>query len=381
MPIQCPHCGRETPDGQFCVHCGAPLGTASEQTDSRRRQAFAADPREHVYHPSVVSTLAPHLNPRRTLQARWLLLGGAFVVFLIGLGRLVPLSIVLAALLVPILYLLYFYDVEIYEDEPLVVLAGTFAAGLVLGAAMSLVFYRVILGQFTAGLGPSAGYVLLTAVGLPILGQALMLVGPVILYVARPRYDDLLDGLAFGAASGLGFACAQSIVYSWLLIAGPFQRGGPSFSWALPILRVALLVPLLNAASTGLICASLWFARDQHPPRRTAGLVAALPVVVGAGFAAQIIPALGSDLLYGQILTLVWYGATLFALILALRMALHAGLLEKARELGHGGELICPHCHRRIPDGPFCPYCGIALRSLSKRSRRPLLRRQEGDLT
>lgn len=372
MPIQCPHCGHETPDGQFCVHCGAPLGAVHPHADPRRGRAFAADPREHLYHLSVVSTLAPHLNPHRTQQARWLMLVGALVVFLLGLGRLVPLSIVLAALLVPILYLLYFYDVEIYEDEPLVILAATFVVGVILGAAMSLVFYRVILGQYHAGLGPSTGYVLLTGVGLPILGQALMLVGPLILYVARPRFDDLLDGLAFGAASGLGFACAQSVVYSWLLIAGPFQRGGPSYSWALPIIRIALLVPLLDAASTGLICAALWLARDRHPPRRVLGAIVALPVAVALGFLAQIIPALGSDLLHGQILTLVWYAATLVVLLLILRVVLHTGLLEKARELGHGGEILCPHCHRRIPDAPFCPYCGIALRSVSKRARRPL---------
>ena len=81
----------------------------------------------------------------------------------------------------------------------------------------------MILSQQRLGFGTSTSYILLTGVGLPLLGQALMLVGPLALYVARPRFDHLLDGLVFGAASGLGFAAAQSIIYSWLLIQGPFH--------------------------------------------------------------------------------------------------------------------------------------------------------------
>ena len=74
----------------------------------------------------------------------------------------------------------------------------------------------------------------------------------------RPRFDHLLDGLVFGAASGLGFAAAQSIVYSWLLLQGPFLQNGLVVSWVLPVLRIALFVPLLDAATTALICGAIW---------------------------------------------------------------------------------------------------------------------------
>src|SRR5215472_3160050 len=117
--MTCPNCGRETPDtGHYCVHCGSPLPDAGQPFDPRRRHAFAADPREHVWHLSVVSTLFPHLNPARTHQTRWVLLLGVVIVFLVGLGRLVPLSIVLAALLVPVLYLIYFFIAEVHGGEP-----------------------------------------------------------------------------------------------------------------------------------------------------------------------------------------------------------------------------------------------------------------------
>jgi hypothetical protein len=370
--MRCPQCGRETPEGEYCAHCGAHLPTSARPLDTRRSHAYAADPREHVMHLSVVTTLLPHLTPHRTLQARWLLLASVVVIFLVGLGRLVPLAVVLAALLVPVLYLVYFYVTEIYEDEPLPVLIGTFAAGAVLGALMSGLVYQLILGQRRLGIGgPSPSYVLLTGVGLPLLAQALMLVGPLVLYFARPRFDDLLDGVAFGAASGLGFAAAQSIIYSWLLIFGPFHQTGPAYSWALPTLRIAFVVPLLNAATTGLICGALWLRRDRQAPVRNLGWLANPSVALLVGALGQIVPSLGYNLIGGQIMALVWYGASAVVMLLLLRLLIHDGLIEKAETLGHGGTLVCPHCHHHVPDVAFCPYCGIALRSIARRHRHP----------
>ena len=127
----------ETLAGEFCAHCGARLPTTARPLDGRRTRAYAADPREQVLHLSIITTLFPHLNPRHTQRARWLLLASALVIFLIGLGRLVPLAIVLAALLVPVLYLAYFYVTGIYGEEPLTVFVATFVAGAVLGTLMS----------------------------------------------------------------------------------------------------------------------------------------------------------------------------------------------------------------------------------------------------
>lgn len=369
--MRCPHCGRETPNGHYCAYCGARLSARAPHEPQQRRHAFAANPNEHVYHPAIVSTFFPHLSPHRTHQLRWILLGGLAVVLLIGLARYVPIAIAAAALLVPVLYLLYFYDVQIYEDEPLPVLAATFVLSATLGAALSLAFFPVIRTLYRPVFGPKPGFVLLTGVGLPLLAQALMLVGPLLLFVFRRRFDEMLDGLAFGVASGLGFAAAQSIVYSWLLITGPFQRAGSATSWALPLLRIGLLAPLLDAATTGLICAALWLWRDPQPAARDLGPFASVPIAILVAALGQVVPATGVALLGGQIVDLFWYGGALLALILALRHVLHIGLLAKARALGHGGTLRCPHCFHEVPDVPFCPHCGLAMRSTARRARRP----------
>jgi hypothetical protein len=370
--MQCPHCGREAPEGEYCIHCGARLPTPTHPLDARRAHAYAANPREHVLHLSAVSTLFPHLNARQTLQARWLLSGSALVIFFIALGRLVPLAIVLAALLVPVLYLAYYYVAEIYANEPLPVLLATFVTGAVLGLLMSAGFYRLILSQHRLAFGSSPGYILLTGVAVPLLAQALMLVGPLVLYFTRPHFDHLLDGLVFGAASGLGFAAAQSIIYSWLLLQGPFQQHGPATSWALPVLRIAIFVPLLDASTTGLICAAIWLHRHRRAPVGNLGWLASPPGAALAGVVGQIVPSLGYNLIDGQFMAWVWYGLAAVVLLLLLRLFIHDGLVELAQPLRPGGPMVCPHCHHAVPpDAAFCSHCGFALRASARRGQRP----------
>ncbi len=376
--MRCQSCGREGPAGDYCAYCGAHQvrHTANTANSARRAEKrphfFAANPFEHLYHPSIVSTFFPHLSRQRTHQMRWLLFILALAVLLISAGRFVPLAILLAALLMPVLYLFYFFDAQIYGNEPLRILGATFLLGALLGGGMSVALYRFLLSQYHPGAGLNPTYLLLTSVALPLLAQVLMLVGPLILYLTRPRFDEVLDGLAFGAASGLGFAATQSIAYAWLLIIGPFQRTGPISTWALPTVRIALLTPLLDAATTGLICAALWLRRDPQPATRRLGALASWPVVLLLGALGQIAPPLLSSLLPGLVMQIIWYALTLLVLMLLLRRVLHIGLIEKARPLGHGQTLICPQCHHEVSDLPFCPNCGLALLSISRRMRRPL---------
>lgn len=371
--MHCAHCGRETPEGHYCGYCGADLTAQTAHDPRRRRHTFAADPHEHVYHPAIVSTFFPHLGSSRAQQVRWVLLAGVAAIFLLGLGRYVPVAIVAAALLVPVLYLFYFYEVQIYGNEPLRVLAGTFVAGIVLGGAMSLLTYRLVLSlSFTGLLGPTAKAVWVLGVALPLLAQVLMLAGPLFLYLTRRNFDEVLDGLGFGVASGLGFAAAQSVVNSWLLITGPFQQIGAAYSWALPTVRVSLLAPLVDAATTGLICAALWLRRDPTPPTRSLGALASLPVAVGLAILGQVVPAVGSLVRGGLVENLLWYGGALVVLLLLVRHVVHVGLVEKARALGHGATIRCPHCFHTVPDLPFCPHCGLAMRSTARRARQPI---------
>ncbi|HEX6543836.1 MAG TPA: PrsW family glutamic-type intramembrane protease [Ktedonobacterales bacterium] len=369
--MRCRHCGRELEEGgAYCPWCGAHQRASRERHVQRRPRFYAANPSEHMLQPSIVSTLFPHLGPHRLFQLRWLLLVGVVALIVISLGKLVPLGIVLAALLLPVLYLFYFYDAELYGDEPFIVLGATFVVGAILGGAMSLLSYRLILSQARFGLGPSPSYVVLVGILLPIVGQLLMLVGPVILYLTRRQFDDVLDGLAFGAAAGLGFSATQSIAYAWYLITQRFIFSGSASAWVLPTVKIALVIPLLDAATTGLICAALWLRRDRQPAERTRGAVTNLAAAVLIGLLGQVVPAVGSVLLGGPILDLLWYGAAVIVLLLLVRTLLHIGLIDKARPLRTGDVEECPQCHHRLRgDEAFCPNCGLALRAIPRRTR------------
>ncbi len=370
--MQCRNCGRELEGGEYCPWCGAHQTVSRERHVTRRPHVYAANPSEHVLQPSIVSTLFPHMGARRMFQLRWLLLVAIIAVVAISLGRLVPLAIVLSALLLPVIYLFYFYDAQLYEDEPFIVLGATFLVGAILGGAMSLLFYRLILSQARFGYAPSTSYLLLVGVFLPIIGQALMLVGPVALYIARRQFDDVLDGLAFGAAAGLGFSATQSIAYAWYLVTRSFVFTGAASAWALPTVRIALLIPLLDAATTGLICAALWLRRDRQPEERTRGAVTNLAAAIVIGLLGQIVPAVGSTLWGGPILDLLWYGGTVIVLLLIVRSLLHIGLIDKARPLRSGDTQECPQCfHQLRGTESFCPYCGLALRATPRRARTP----------
>src|SRR5580692_5554347 len=116
MPT-CEHCGHETPDEPFCTYCGSDLEHGNEDPRGRLHH-YAAHPGEHVAQPALISTLLPHLPRSRTHEFRWALLTGtAAVVLLVWLGLIVAATLTAAAL-VPVLYLVYLYEAQVYRDEP-----------------------------------------------------------------------------------------------------------------------------------------------------------------------------------------------------------------------------------------------------------------------
>lgn len=132
----CPSCGQETPDGNFCVRCGAPLRSGEAgSAPSRSRTQYAAAPHEPLLAPMLVSTLFLHL-PRESMVGFRAALGGgaALVVVLAALG-LFPVALIAAAMLLPILALRYAVDVDIYEDEPIWAMTLTFVWGALAGVA------------------------------------------------------------------------------------------------------------------------------------------------------------------------------------------------------------------------------------------------------
>ncbi|HEY8814520.1 MAG TPA: PrsW family intramembrane metalloprotease [Candidatus Dormibacteraeota bacterium] len=360
--VLCPHCAMNVPEGDFCGHCGAHLTTAS----ATRRHAFAAVPSESVAHLSIVTTLFPHLTHRRGGAFRWALVGGSALVVLLAALHLFAPATAVATFLLPALYMLYLYEVEVYENEPWLVIGVTMVAGAILGFLFTSTL-EAAAAQLNLNGDDSTGF-LLAGVVVPITAQALMLAGPLFLYQFRSKLREPLDGLTFGAASALGFTLASSLTALGPLIAGPLVGTGSALDWALRLLQAGVLMALINASTTGVICASLWLHR--YNLRRSGGAwYASILTTLLMALGAQILVGILSFAIADLITQVVTTALAAIGLLLYLRLVIHRALLAEGAVHEIGPDAPCPECHRVVPTMLFCPACGVNRSASSKHSR------------
>lgn len=373
---QCPHCSNVTPTGSYCGVCGAHLGHPEPALASRRPHAFSANPEEPVFRLSVITSLFPHLSHRSSVPFR------------IGFGLLVALLVVfsatnleapviaLSALGVPLLFQLYIHEVDVYEDDHLRLAAETLLIGAALGFGWAFLGGHIVAHALQPTLGSNLGgfSVVKAAVFVPVVGQALMLVPLLLVLVLVPAFGsrrESLDGFALGAASALGFTFAAILTELANRLSAGLSPSRPFTSIFTEALIRGVTQPVLAAAATGLVGASIWVRRSERGTVGARGrwltnpmliLGAVLVVQVGLGFADQArladIPLLGIHL-----------GATAL-ILMALRVGLHHILLHEQHDVAIGPAITCPHCSHVVPLMPFCPTCGVARVATTKRQRR-----------
>ena len=333
--------------------------------DSRgRRHAYAASPAESVYHVGLASTLFPHLARGRGSMFTWSLLGGLVVLLALVAFNLFPAAAAVAVLLLPVLYLMYLYEARVYADRPWLVVALAFVLPLALGAILSASLGAII--SSLAFQGERSLVLLLELVVAPVLGLVAILVGPLVL-LGRPAFDEVLDAVVFGAASGLAFSLGATTIAVWPLLVGGVVSDGVPAQWALLLLRQGLLLPLVNMTIASLLSAAAWLYGRRERSRLDDHWLWSPPVIAGLAVLARIaaawlglIPRLLIDVL--GVLVLI------FLLFLYLRLVVHNALLEEGLELEIGEASPCPECHRVVPAMRFCPACGVARSATSKPS-------------
>jgi RsiW-degrading membrane proteinase PrsW (M82 family) len=359
--VFCPHCESLVPAGDFCGHCGAHL-----ISDSRRRtHAFAATPTEHVAHVSIITTLFPHLPHRRGGPFRLALIAGAAIVLVLAALHLFAPATAAAVFVLPALYLIYLYEVEVYGSEPWLVIGATMVVGAVLGFVSAYLFGGSLATRLITGDRGTAFF--LEGIVIPVAGQLLMLAGPLFLFAFRRQFREPLDGLAFGAASALGFTLTSSLTFLWPLLTEPLLGTGSAVGWAVRLTQAGLLIMLINACTTGVVSASIWLERfDRRRARRPwhSSLVATLIVAFGSQLLIGVNAFLEQDLALDVGVLLI----VTIALLLYLRLVIHDALLVEGAEHEIGPESMCPECHRIVPTMAFCPACGAA-RSAAPKGR------------
>jgi RsiW-degrading membrane proteinase PrsW (M82 family) len=372
--VRCDHCAHDVPDGVFCTLCGAHQGTTKESGGAKSRvNRYAAHPAEHVVQPSVFTTLFPHLGDHKIHEFRWAFAVGLAGVLLLYVAHLITAAILVAIFLVPVLYLIYLYEAQVYRDEPAIVLGFTLGGGIVVGLVVSVV-ETLIYNPFQniasplSGAGTGIGALLFLGLLLPVVQEALKPL-PALLLPNRADFPETVDGLVFGIASGLGFSLAESLVgFSTVLTGLPVltEPGG----WIYTLATLAVFQPLLQGSAAGIIVAAIWrYRRGRLGPREIGG--------VGLAVLAHIAFSEGTYVLkeaaVNPLLILVWQALIVGAVLIYIRYLLHYALLEEAAHMGFA-ETICPNCHMHIVAAGFCPNCGVALTAAPtsvKRGRRP----------
>ncbi|KUH66318.1 hypothetical protein AU184_00580 [Mycolicibacterium novocastrense] len=372
---ECRVCKTDVPAGEYCGLCGCHLTPRPrEGPDWLRPLDFSAAPNEHLLQVSVASSLFPHLpqRSRSAFRIGLLVLVAALIAF--TLLRLPAAVVTVAALGLPLLFVLYLRESDAFRDFPVgtLLLTVVLAVGLAVGwalltGAMFAKSYGVALGSAIVGMR-----MLSMGIVVPLGGVVLMLLPAAIIRVTGPSSREALDGFMIGALAALSFSAAATLTR----LAPQFGTGVVSKRPMESLLVEAgirgLAAPLIAAAAGGLIGAALWFTRPPSKRDQRPGVVRAMLI----GFAAAVLIVYVSLGLidvarFPQVLMLVLYLALAGVALLLLRLGLHLALLHEAHDEIRAEEpLLCPHCGHVVPDMAFCPACGVATRASSRSSRR-----------
>ena len=372
---ECPKCEMDVPDGEFCGWCGSSLDdTARRGPQWLRLHRFSAAPGEHLLRPNLVSSLFPHLPPASRR------------VFLIGLGliaaaliaatafRLPAALITVAALGLPLLFLIYLQEADVHRDIPSVTLVLTATLGIFLGVGWVLLTGAAVARSYGVplGAGISGSRLLRDGLGVPVGGMVLMLVPAGVVRLSKSGTQEALDGFALGALGALTFTGAATLTrLAPQFATGMVAKGRPLEGLIVEAGIRGLAVPLTAACVGGLVGTALWFTRpaDRRHQRRSYVRIALVVMAV-----AVVVMYAGLGLVdvarVPQLVQLtVHLGIALLAL-LALRVGLHLALLhEEHDEIREHEPILCPHCGTVVPDMAFCVACGTSIRASSRSSR------------
>lgn len=360
--MSCGACATEIPAAAYCGACGAQLSARpGDGRGALRLGAYAAAPDEQVVRLSVASSLFPHL-PHRSRPAFRTGLAVLFLLLIVlGLLRWQAPMIVISALGLPLVFLLYLYEANIYRDLTLRSLVPTALLGIGLGVGWAWATGSLVSDFYDVSLADAGSRRLALAVGVavPVGGAILMLVPALVMRFARPTRESL-DGFVIGSLGAISFTAAATLIR----LAPQFTTGVTAGDRPASVLLVqagvqGVAVPLTAAALGGLVGAALWFGRRNVVVSSALGAVA-IYAVLGI---TEVVPVLEGLHLGAHLMIAV-------IALLALRIGLQYCLLHEEHDaLGPGGRVLCPHCDHVVPDMAFCPNCGVAAAAASRASR------------
>lgn len=266
--------------------------------------------------------------------------------------HLVPLVMLLASALVPVVFVMFCWEQNAFADMPLGVVGITFLGGAVLGLTIAAVLEPLLLPPEA-----SAGEITLGAALLIGVVEETAKVVPVLWFLRDRRVRSELDGLILGAAAGMGFAALETAGYGFAAFLVGFtntlNEPGANVDLALAmgtrqmdvqlLLRMALAI-FGHGVWTAIVCAALWRERRGNRVRLTLGVLVAFALAVTLHAMwdwsplAALVPA-GAGQVVSLVAILGW-----FVVIGATGLTVLGALLHEALERA-----------KRGPDAPAPP--------------------------
>lgn len=168
---------------------------------------------------------------------------------------------ILGGLLPTLVYVLLLWWLDRYEKEPAWLLATAFLWGAVPAALLSLVVELLLDIPLSAwggeGMAASVGAI----VAAPMVEESLKGIALVVLVLAfRREFDDVLDGIIYGAMIGFGFALSENVFAYFLPIS---SSEGLSVGTGNLLLR-SIVFGMNHAFWTGIVGAAIGFARQAR---------------------------------------------------------------------------------------------------------------------
>lgn len=298
------------------------------------------------------------------------------VLLLVGFAllKMPAAGIAVAALGLPLIFMLYLRAAKVDLDISRITLAGTALLGAGLGVAWVTVGGALVAHSYGVpmSVGLALHHLMQAGFAIPASGMLLMMIPAVVAHLRQPEDRESLDGFVIGALGALAFSAAATIA-----------RLAPQFSTGLVVhhrpikglvVQAALCgvaIPVTAAAAGGLVGVWLWFRQradddtGDHRVKPVLGLLALAALLAHAAVGAVDIIGLP------QLWMLAIHTVMTVGVLLALRAALHLALLHEVHDLIREDQpILCVHCEMVVPDMPFCPACGVAAHASSKASRR-----------
>lgn len=301
-----------------------------------------------------------------------------------------------------LIWLAFFYFQDRYDREPLPTIAKTFGLGalmtlpaLILNTVLGSIVYLV----FGSALGDQVGQATMFFLVVGPVEETLKFLAVYSYAYRRPEFDEPADGAVYSAASALGFAAAENVLYlarssDWIiLLRGPISNPGHAFfaaCWGMAMSR-AKSAPNLPGRRASILLAGLAAAASLHGLFDT--LLALSPLIGGLAVAGLVLAFMIAMFIFVEhsIISAVRRSprrapTELLSPPTACERCGAAGLAGKpctncgavirtSTSLAAPAARLCQACKQYcVPTALFCHYCGIPLRPRLRAARGPASR-------